>query len=170
MHIAGPELHFFKGMYIFMRIYHRYSRTTGYFHTLRTVQNRTNDEAKGWSLFDFSNSMTTFSTFLSDLLFIISMYSHFIILYSLFYSVIHLSFTISNLTCCHHKQLSSSFHFFKAALFSSFVPRIPFRKLTRTPDNMTVSLGILLSIAEMFDAACKPYGFSLRVLQCNLDR
>jgi len=43
----GPEVHHFKGMYTFMRIYHRYSRVTGYFHTLRTVQNRTTEEAKG---------------------------------------------------------------------------------------------------------------------------
>ncbi|XP_020912675.1 phosphatidylinositide phosphatase SAC2 [Exaiptasia diaphana] len=37
----------FKSRYLFIRIHYKYNGTSGYFHTLRTIQHRTPEEAKG---------------------------------------------------------------------------------------------------------------------------
>ena len=49
-YLLGPELQHFKGRYVFMRLFYRFEGNGGYFHTFRTIQHRTPDEAKGMDM------------------------------------------------------------------------------------------------------------------------
>ena len=49
---TGYEPTIFKARYLFIRIHRKFKGQSGYFHTLRTIQHRTPDEARGRILLD----------------------------------------------------------------------------------------------------------------------